>query len=24
SPTSWVGTCVNPDDNQANLISYQD
>ncbi len=24
SPTSWVGTCVNPDDNQAYLIAYQD
>ena len=24
SPTSWIGTCVNPDDNQAYLIAYQD
>jgi methylamine dehydrogenase light chain len=24
SPTSWVGTCVNPDDNKAYLIAYQD
>lgn len=24
SPTSWVGTCVNPDDNTAYLISYRD
>jgi methylamine dehydrogenase light chain len=24
SPTSWVGSCVNPDDGQAYLIGYQD
>ncbi len=24
SPTSWVGTCVNPDDNKAYLIAYRD
>ena len=24
SPTSWIATCVNPDDNQAYLIAYQD
>ena len=24
SPTSWIGTCVNPDDSQAYLIAYQD
>lgn len=24
SPTSWVGTCVNPDDGKAYLIAYRD
>lgn len=24
SPTSWVGTCVNPDDGRAYLIAYRD
>jgi methylamine dehydrogenase light chain len=24
SPTSWVGTCVNPDDKKAYLIAYRD
>lgn len=24
SPTSWVGSCVNPDDNKAYLIAYRD
>ncbi len=24
SPTSWVGTCINPDDNRAYLIAYRD
>ncbi|MDF1585618.1 methylamine dehydrogenase (amicyanin) small subunit [Marinimicrococcus flavescens] len=24
SPTSWVGTCINPDDGQAYLIAYRD
>jgi methylamine dehydrogenase light chain len=24
SPTSWVGTCVNPDDNKSYLIAYRD
>ncbi len=24
SPTSWVGTCINPDDNKAYLIAYRD
>jgi methylamine dehydrogenase light chain len=24
SSTSWIGTCINPDDNQAYLIAYQD
>lgn len=24
SPTSWVGTCINPDDGKAYLIAYRD
>jgi methylamine dehydrogenase light chain len=24
SPTSWVGTCINPDTGKANLIAYRD
>jgi methylamine dehydrogenase light chain len=24
SPTAWVGTCVNPDDNKSYLIAYHD
>lgn len=24
SPTSWIGTCINPDDKTAYLIAYQD
>jgi methylamine dehydrogenase light chain len=24
SPTSWIGSCINPDDSQAYLIAYQD
>lgn len=24
SPTSWIGTCINPDDGRAYLISYRD
>ena len=24
SPTSWIGSCVNPDDNQTYLIAYRD
>jgi methylamine dehydrogenase light chain len=24
SPTSWIGTCVNPDDGKAYLIAYRD
>lgn len=24
SPTSWVGTCINPDDERAYLIAYRD
>ncbi len=24
SPSSWVGTCINPDDGQAYLIAYRD
>ncbi len=24
SPTTWVGTCINPDDNRAYLIAYRD
>ena len=24
SPVSWVGTCINPDDNKAYLIAYRD
>lgn len=24
SPTSWVGTCINPDDGRAYLIAYRD
>jgi len=24
SPTSWVGTCLNPDDNKSYLIAYRD
>ena len=24
SPTSWVGTCVNPDDGKSYLVAYQD
>jgi len=24
STTSWVGTCINPDDNKTDLIAYRD
>ena len=24
SPTSWIGSCINPDDSQAYLIAYRD
>ena len=24
SPTSWIGTCINPDDNRTYLIAYRD
>lgn len=24
SPTSWIGSCINPDDKQSYLIAYQD